>query len=101
MRLSLFTYFLLLVKVVLCIPVDEIFTVDYQTVQTGIPFSSILLGDRLISLTNKNVLAIQNVTNGDVLYRYASEIPFTNQSSLIKIDNKFFGSSLVLEGGVS
>ncbi len=101
MRLFLFTCFLLLVKVVLGIPQDDIFTVDWQTVQTGIPFSSIMLGERLISLTNKNAIVIQNITNGNVLYRYVSETLFTNKSSLVKINNNFFASSLVSEHGGS
>lgn len=52
---------------------DQVFSNDWQTVNFGLPFDSLQVGDRLLMLTSLCALATVNSTNGDVLYRYQPE----------------------------
>ncbi|VEU20342.1 DEKNAAC101114 [Brettanomyces naardenensis] len=88
-----FSLLLLLSQLANCIPQDEIFRLDWQTVQIGLPFNSIASGSNLISLTDKSILSIQDTKSGNVTYRYESELPLANSSQLLRLDDTNFVSS--------
>ncbi|KAG7926013.1 hypothetical protein KL925_003775 [Ogataea polymorpha] len=58
------------------------FRVDWQTVQIGVPFSSVIANNRVYCLTDQNIYSVLSSTTGDVLYRYQSATPIDEDSIL-------------------
>ncbi|QPG73960.1 hypothetical protein FOA43_001275 [Brettanomyces nanus] len=91
----------------LCISPDSIFKLDWQTVQIGLPFTSIVGNARdgnastIISLTDKSMLAVQDLETGNILYRYKSETSFVNTSQLLGLENDEFAVAFNYEDGSS
>lgn len=82
-----------LLHLALALTKDQIFQHDWQTYHIGIPFKSIELNDTLITLSSNGILSTINTTDGDVLYRYQSDInPVSLDSGLIPIDSNSFVS---------
>lgn len=74
-------YFFYLVHAVFALNKDQIFQNDWQTVNIGVPISSIETNNKIITFSDLGVFAIINSTTGDVLYRYQSELPLSDRSS--------------------
>lgn len=67
---------------------DQIFQADWQSVHIGVPFDSLLINDKLLTLSDLGVFSILNSTSGGVLYRYQSEtLPIKSNSGLVRVSN--------------
>lgn len=86
MLLSWF-YFFHLLHLGFALTKDQIFQNDWQTVNIGVPISSIEVNNKIITFSDLGVLAILNSTTGDVLYRYQSELPSIDRSSRLIADS--------------
>lgn len=67
---------------------DQIYKSDWQTANVGVPFDSISLDDKLLTLSNLGIFSVINSTNGDILYRFNTDIDTIDSSSgLVKSIN--------------
>lgn len=96
-----FLWILVFLQLCWCVPQDQIFDKDWQTVQMGLPFATVVKGTQIVSLTDKHVLAVQDASTGNVTYRYESETPFDASSKLLDLAGVHFATALNYEGNSS
>lgn len=83
-------FLLTLLSVAFALTQDQIFQNDWQTVSIGVPFTSLHIGEKLLTLSELGIFSIVNVTTGGVLYRYQAEItPILPTSDFVEISDKY------------
>ncbi|ODV85945.1 hypothetical protein CANARDRAFT_28010 [[Candida] arabinofermentans NRRL YB-2248] len=91
----------LLVQPVLGILKDDLFKIDWQTVQIGPPIKSIINDDQIITITELSVLAFLDINTGIPTYRYQSEAPFKATSKMLEIWDDLILTGFNFEDGKS
>lgn len=93
-----FVFLLAFLSYTLGLTQDQVFQNDWQTVNIGVPFTSVHSDERIFTLSELGIFSIINATTGGIMYRYQSEtVPIRPNSGLVEVSNEMIISFINYE----